>query len=88
MAHPVHNKKKSSDSAPKMNGWSGNPATQKKWWCIMLYPPNSECPAVRPSSCPSVLGFRALTLVPFDLIPSNFGQTLISGKSGMGLQVG
>ena len=50
---------------------------------IMLYPPNFECPSpsvrpsvrpsvIRPSVCPSALRFRALTLVPFDLLSSNF----------------
>ena len=43
-----------------------------KWRGIMLYPPNFECPSVRPSVCPSALRFRALTLVPFDLFSSNF----------------
>ena len=37
---------------------------------------------------PSALRFCALTLVPFDLFSSNFAQTLVSGRSGMGLQVG
>ena len=56
----------------------------KKWRGIMLYPPNFECPSV----CPSALRFRALTLVPFDLLSSSFAKTLVSGRSGMGLQVG
>ena len=37
---------------------------------------------------PSALRFHALTLVPFDLFSSNFALTLVSGRSGMGLQVG
>ena len=44
--------------------------------------------SVRPSVCPPALRFRALTLVPFDLFSSNFAQTLVSGRSDMGLQVG
>ena len=31
----------------------------KKWRSIMLYLPNFECPSVRPSVCPSALGFCA-----------------------------
>ena len=49
----------------------------KKWWGIMLYPPNFECPSVRPfvvspSIHPSALRFGALTSVPLDLFSSNF----------------
>ena len=34
------------------------------------------------------LRFRALTLVPFYRFSSNFALTLVSERSGMGLQVG
>ena len=48
----------------------------------------SVCLSVRLSVCPSALRFRALTLVHFDLFSSNFAQTLVWDRSGMGLQVG
>ena len=49
----------------------------KKWRGIIVYPPNFECPSVRPSSvrpsvCLSALRFHALTSVPFDLFSSIF----------------
>ena len=50
----------------------------KKWWGIMLYPPKIL------SVFPSALRFRTL----YDRFSSNFAWTLISGRSGLGLQMG
>ena len=50
----------------------------------MLYPPN------RPSVSPSVLASVSVSglCVIFDRFFSNFASTLISGWSGLGLQMG
>ena len=56
----------------------------KKWRGI-IPSKNFECPStVRPSA----LRFRTLTWVVSDQFSSNFAWTLISGRSGLGLQMG
>ena len=67
------------------------PATQKVAGYYFI--PSELWVFIHLSDCPSALRFRALTsqlfmLVPFDLFSSNFAETLVSGMSGMGLQVG
>ena len=70
----------------------------KKWRGIMLYPPKilkfwvSVRPSIHPSVClsvrPSALRFRTLTWVAFNRFSTNFAWTLISRRSGLGLQMG
>ena len=64
--------------------------SHKKWQGIMLYPSKilKFRVSVRPSVRQSALRFRTLTWVDFERFSSNFAWTLISGRSGLGLQMG
>ena len=62
---------------------------------VFLYPTTQICytlrkfwESVRSSVHPSALRFRTLTWVVFDWFSSNFAWTLISRRSGLGLQMG
>ena len=59
------------------------PATQK-----VIHSKTFEILSVCPSVHSSALRFRTLTWVVFDRFSSNFAWTLISGRSGLGLQMG
>ena len=75
------------DFVPFWKQWSMfflYPATQKVTGYYVIPSKPFECPSVRPSA----LRFRTLTWVVFDRFSSNFACTLISGRSGLGLQIG
>ena len=73
-------------------GWSDGFYTppHKKWQGIMLYPLKilKFWVSVHSSIHPSALSFHTLTWVVFDQFSSSIAWTLISGRNGLGIQMG